>query len=376
MEQKEFGRSGKKVSLLGFGCMRLPILNGEESNINEPLATQMLRLAIDGGVNYIDTAYPYHQEKSEPFVGRALSDGYREKVFLATKSPVWKVEKREDFDRFLDEQLSRLQTSWVDMYLLHALHRKSWEKIQNLGALDFLQEKIQQGKIRYAGFSFHDEREVFMDILEAFDWDFCQIQLNYMDTEYQAGLKGYEAARSKGMGIVIMEPLKGGKLANIHPQSQQSLKRVHPDWSPARWAFQWLQNLPGVSTILSGMSTMAQVKENLDTFATTHPFTQTEHDAIAEVQEKLASLKLIDCTGCRYCMPCPENVAIPEIFSFYNNVELFNALGESQWAYNKMLKPEQRATSCVECGQCESKCPQNLAIPSLLRKAHETLFRE
>ncbi len=261
MLYRPFGRTGERVSILGFGCMRLPILDGRHENIDVPLATEMLRYAIDKGVNYVDTAYPYHGAAmdgtpgaSEPFVGEALQGGYRDKVMIATKLPPWLVKSREEMDEVLDGQLQRLRTDCIDCYLLHSLNAGQFKRMKELGALDFLDEAKRQGKIRFAGFSFHDEGAAFAPIVDAYDWDFCQIQYNYMDQEYQAGVAGLAHAYEKGLAVVVMEPLKGGRLAAKPPVSIQDLwDAASVRRTPAAWALRFVWDDPRVSVLLSGM---------------------------------------------------------------------------------------------------------------------------
>lgn len=380
MQYRKFGKLGFDVSILGFGCMRLPLMPGagggepDEGMIDEAEAIRMIRYAVDRGVNYIDTAYPYHKGNSELVTAKALKDGYRAKVKLATKLPIWLVKNSGDFDRYLDEQLEKLETDYIDFYLLHALNKERWNTVQELDVLGSLKKAIEKGKIRHAGFSFHEELGFFRTILDAFDWGMCQIMYNYMeDREWE---KHISYARDKGIGVVIMEPLLGGKLANNPPEEAARIWRNSGyDRSPAEWAFKWLYNHPGITLALSGMSTMEQVEENLkiaDT-STTDSLSEKELAAIDMVREVYNSLTKVKCTGCRYCLPCPNNVSIPEIFSFYNDASAYNIHKESAKKYSAMKESGKDASLCVECGKCEGLCPQQLPIIKHLKEAHEAL---
>jgi predicted aldo/keto reductase-like oxidoreductase len=376
MLYRTFGKTGEQVSNLGFGCMRLPVIDQQEEKIDEKLATDMLRTAIDHGVNYIDTAYPYHKGMSEPFVGKALQEGYRNKVFIATKLPSWEVNTREDCERVLNEQLDRLQTDHIDFYLLHALKKEWWEKLKNLGALDFLEQAIKDGRIRYAGFSFHDEIEHFKAIIDEYDWSFCQIQYNFMDEEVQAGTEGLRYAAEKDLGIVIMEPLRGGSLARSAPKDIQAIWDKAPERrSPAEWALRWVWHQPELSVVLSGMSAPEQVEENCRIAALAEPngLSDSELEIIEEVKQQYRQRIQVDCTACGYCMPCPSGVNIPRIFSVYNDRFIF---GEKRWShlmYTFASNDGEQASNCIECGECEEVCPQKIAIIADLKKCHEIL---
>jgi predicted aldo/keto reductase-like oxidoreductase len=378
MQYRKFGKHNLEVSALGFGCMRLPVFNGDDSNINEEESIKMIRHAIDNGINYIDTAYPYHKGQSEVLVGKALKDGYRERVMLATKSPVWLVKTFEDFHKYLDEQLEKLQTDHIDMYLLHALGKDRWDQLVKLDVFRFLKEAVDSGKVRYVGFSFHDELPVFKEILNSYDWDFTQIQYNYMDTEYQAGKEGLELAASKGIAVVIMEPLKGGKLAKTPPEEvsaiwdEASVKR-----SPADWALRWIWNHEEVTLLLSGMGEMPQVSENIKIAEDSLPnsMTQEELKLVKEVEKKYNELIKVNCTGCNYCMPCPFGVNIPRNFTLLNAASMYNEHAVNSGKYNDVAFEKDRASACKECGICETKCPQNLPIRSHLKETHAVLGR-
>ena len=376
MQYRSFGKLDWKPSALGFGAMRLPTIDDDPAKIDEELAVRMIRTAIDGGVNYVDTAWPYHREHSEPLVGRALQDGYRERAKLATKMPVWLTDAREDFDHYLNEQLVRLQTDHVDFYLLHGLNKTVWPKIRDLGVLEWAKGAIADGRIRHLGFSFHDELPVFKEIVDAGDWTFCQIMCNYMDIAFQAGREGLHYAASKGLAVVIMEPLRGGQLTQPAPEpvakvwSEAKTKR-----SQADWALQWLWNQPEVSLCLSGMTAMHHVEENLASADRAQVGSMSADDLalIDRVREAYRGLSPIPCTKCEYCQPCPSGVSIPRIFSIYNDRSMYGDEAQARRRYNRFMKPEERADNCVECGTCEGACPQQIEIIDWLKKVHAEL---
>jgi predicted aldo/keto reductase-like oxidoreductase len=375
MQYRTFGRLDWKVSALGFGCMRLPIIGADQANIDEPEATQMLRYAIDHGVNYVDTAYPYHEGNSERVVGRALKDGYREKVKLATKLPCWLVETADDFDKYLNQQLERLQTDRIDFYLLHGLNGKRWPKMRDLGALAWAEKAIADGRIGHIGFSFHDEYPVFQEIVDAYDWTFCQIQYNYMDIEEQAGTRGLQHAASKGLAVVIMEPLRGGRLVDPPEPVQEIWDSAAKKRTPADWALQWLWNQPEVSVVLSGMSTMVHVEENVASADSSGPGTLTaeERALVARVREKYRQLGPIPCTACGYCMPCPNGVNIPRNLEIYNEGVMYGRPDKARRSYSVWLPEDERASACVECGECEELCPQGIPISEWMPRVHQVL---
>lgn len=373
-----------EISRFGIGCMRLPLLtsagdSGKPAKIDEPEAVRMLRHGIDNGVNYIDTAYPYHQKKSEPLVGRALQGGYRDKVYLATKMPVWQTSSYADFQNILDLQLQRLRTDHIDFYLLHALNRQSWHKVRDLGVLDFLTEAKNSGKIRWAGFSFHDQLPLFKEIIDSYHWDMTQIQLNLLDSDFQAGLEGLRYAADREIMVAIMEPLRGGALAHSVPDDIMDIwNQAATRRSPAEWAFRWLANMPEVSVILSGVSTMEQLEDNLRIFADARPGTlePEETQLIARVQNMYRDKIKVGCTSCNYCMPCPFGVAIPEVFRLYNTMFLFAREEANKEKYRQLIDNEQDASICTECGQCETACPQGIKIIAKLKEAHIALTGE
>lgn len=379
MLYRRFGKTNEMVSILGFGCMRFPLLpGGDSSKIDEGESMKMVRYAIDNGLNYLDTAYPYHgngmSEKgsSEPFVAKVIKDGYREKVKIATKLPTWLIETREDMDKYLNEQLERLEIEYIDFYLLHTLNKKVWEKLKSLGVDEFLDSAIEDGRIKYAGFSYHDKAEYFNEIIDYYDFSFCQIQFNYLDEDYQAGLDGLKYAKSKDLGLVIMEPLRGGKLAAGLPQEAMDVfNNEDKEKSPAEWALRWVLNHSEVSIILSGMSTMDQVIENINISkeAKANSLSKSELNAVEKVKDIYKSRIKVNCTTCGYCMPCPQGVDIPRNFTIYNNYYMF----DEEKGYENLK--EKDASHCIQCKICETHCPQSIEISKELEKVVTTFQR-
>jgi uncharacterized protein len=374
---REMNKNGDKLSILGFGCMRLPQKRGTpgDGKIDEERATAQLRMAIDEGINYIDTAQPYHMGACEPFLGRALSQGYREKVKLATKLPHWLTNNRGDMDSVLNWQLKRLKTAQVEYYLIHALDGPSWEKVKSMGAVAFLDRAKSDGRIANAGFSFHGDQESFIRIVDEYDWDFCQIQYNFLDEKNQAGKKGLKYAASKNLGVIIMEPLRGGLLARKPPSEVEKLwietKEVR---TPAEWALRWVWNHPEVTVVLSGMNDEAHIRDNIRVANDGHPnsLSENESELVRRVGRKYRSLMRASCTGCRYCMPCPSGVDIPTCFEAYNYMHMY---GDAKWAKLFYIVrvgglgggSPGRASQCQQCGECQERCPQKLPIPELLK---------
>lgn len=371
MQYRTVPKNGDSLSALGFGAMRLPTKRGR---IDEDRATRLIRSAIDQGVNYIDTAFPYHGGESEKFLGRALQDGYREKVKLATKLPPWSVNTREDMDKILGIQLKRLQTNYIDYYLLHSLNAGIWEKLQNLGVIEFLESARNSGIIKNIGFSFHGDRKTFLEIIDAYDWTFCQIQYNYLDEQNQAGTEGLQYAASKNIAVMIMEPLRGGMLAGNLPKEVKDIyERSGSSKTAAGWALSWVWNHPEVTVVLSGMNDEKHLAENLRTCKSATPgsLTKTELEMMVTVKDSFSRLMKVSCTGCSYCMPCPFGVNIPQCFYFYNQYHMLSNKIITRGFYGMQLMggmgEPAHASLCRQCGKCVSKCPQKIDIPHELR---------
>jgi hypothetical protein len=359
--------------------MRFPTVDGQRvsANIDEPLAIGMLRHAIDRGVNYVDTAYPYHGGQSEVVVGRALRDGYRDKVRLATKQPVWMVQSSADFDKFLDEQLKRLDTPYIDFYLLHSLNKSTWTDIVlKHDLLARAKGALEDGRIRHLGFSFHDDYACFEQILNGSDlWDFCQIQYNYVDVENQAGTRGLQLVAGKGVAVVVMEPLMGGRLADPPREVLEALAQSEVKRTPAEWALEWLWDQSEVSVVLSGMSTMDQVEDNLRIAdrARAHAFTEADQAVVNRARELYRARTIIPCTKCGYCMPCPTGLDIPANFDFFNYAHTFDDLPNARLRYQMFFAESKRAGNCLACGSCEELCPQHIPIMEWMPKVEELL---
>lgn len=373
MKYRKFGKLGIECSAFGVGCMRFHMKKNEngESVVDEEQSTPIIRYAIDHGVNYFDTAYVYSERKNEIALGHALRDGYRERVHIATKLPPWTCNSYEDFGRVLDEQLANLETDYIDFYLVHSLNKGSWKKVYDMGICDFLDKAKASGKIKYACFSFHDNYETFIEIMDSYDWDMCQIQYNYLDVDAQATTRGLEYAASKGVPVVIMEGLRGGKLADVPSNVQKLFDEFPVKRTPVQWAFRFLCNHPAVATVLSGVNSMEQLKDNLEIFDMYDVGCMTpEEDAlIAAARDAYNSRTKVGCTGCGYCMPCPAGVDIPKVFSLWNRLFMFNDDISGSSAYKKMSEEKQTFESCVGCRACVEICPQKISIPEMLEKA-------
>ncbi len=375
MQYRELRNYEKKPSALGFGCMRLPTTDGVKSseNIDEDESIKMIRYAIDNGLNFIDTAYPYHGGNSEPLVAKALSDGYREKVMLSTKSPVWLIKEESDFEKYLDEQLERLQTDYIDFYFLHALSLDRWNELLSYNILEKAEEMKAKGKIKNIGFSYHDKNENFEIILNGYDkWDFCMLQLNYVDKHYQGGINAIKKAYDKGLDIFVMEPLQGGKIANLPEKFRTVFKDTGIEKDDVEWAFDYLWDLPQVSIILSGMSDMHQVETGVQYASRSEVgmLTYKEREALEKVGEMFRDLKAVPCTRCSYCMPCPKDVNIPTVLTIYNDIKLYDDYDDAKNNYDK-LNDNQKADKCVNCKLCEKMCPQHIKIGDEMQNIKE-----
>lgn len=372
---KYFDLNGEKISRLGFGCMRFKTIDGDNGKIDKKASSKDILEAIDKGLTYIDTAYPYHDGKSEKFIGEFLEENkLRDKIKLTTKLPCWLVKERGDFYKLLNEQLENLRTDHLDFYLLHSLDVKRFRQVVELGVLDFLTEIKEKGIVKHVGFSFHDEYPAFEEIIKAYDWDFCQIQLNYLDVNYQAGLKGYELAKEMGIPVVIMEPVKGGRLANP-PEEVRDLLKDFTNLSPAQEALKFPLSLDNVMTVLSGMNDIDQVRENLEMASTTdyNSLTKEDEDFYEKARAIYKSRERIGCTACEYCLPCTVDINIPKVFGLWNKAFLYDEEEKSKKEYQDYLKEGVSPTECIECGKCEGICPQNLEIIKGLKEADDYL---
>lgn len=362
---------GFKASLLGMGCMRLPLDEKGEVDVQHSIDT--IRKGIDEGITYVDTAYVYHNGFSERVLGMALKDGYREKVLIADKMPLWVTESKEDLDRILDKQLSRLGVDYIDIYLVHSVESEAIDVMKDYEIFKWLDQKKAEGKIKYAGFSFHDDYELFEEVIDYYNWDMCQIQYNYIDENYQAGRKGLDLAAEKGIPVVIMEPLKGGRLAGkMPPQIEPMWDDMSEERSYVDWGFRWVADHPQVMTILSGMSSMEQMIDNIGIFNEIVPCTlkKSDRENLKLIADKFNSIFEYGCTGCRYCMPCPQNIDIPKAIGYYNQLPVYDNADTIYIEYSWMAP--DTAEKCVTCRKCENVCPQSLPISDIMKKCVET----
>lgn len=361
MEYRKMENLGISTSLLGFGCMRFP--TNADGSINEEETLAMIDKAYQSGVTYFDTAYPYHDGRSEGMTGKALGRYPRDSYYLATKLPVWAVKEKGDAERIFHEQLDRLQMAYVDFYLLHAIGKERWKLIKEFDILDTCEKLRKEGKIKYIGFSFHDDYEAFEEIITSYQWDFCQIQFNYMDKDSQATLRGVKLAEELGIPMVIMEPVKGGSLANLPAEGVDELfKKMRPEASTASWALRYAASFGNVKVVLSGMSSMEQVEDNLATFDHFEPLSDAEQKVVEDVADALRRRVQNGCTGCRYCMPCPAGVDIPKCFGIWNTYHIYENGNQAKWQWTKEISDGRKASNCVKCGKCEQACPQHISI--------------
>lgn len=359
---------GNRVSLLGYGCMRFPEKDGQ---IDKESATALIDRAIAGGINYFDTAWPYHGGKSEGFLKEALIGRYdRSSFYIADKMPLWDLKEPADLNKTFGVQLERLGTDYVDYYLLHALSKNLWQKAQDLGAPAFLDQLKAQGRIRHAGFSFHDSPEVLQTILSAYDWDFVQLQINYYDWRHGRADEMYDMCAKRGLPVIVMEPVRGGSLARMHKDMVKIFTDARPEASVASWAIRFAASLPRVATVLSGMSSMEQLEDNLSTLSPLAPLDQAEYTAVERAMDVMDALPVTGCTGCRYCKDCPKGLDIAHLLACYDNYIKFDNDYHIRQRYLKDTPANQQGAACVACGACMKVCPQHLEIPALLKKIH------
>ena len=379
-----------KVSVLGLGCMRLPSRRINRLRAKTSSSVELIRYGIDKGINYIDTAWPYNLGDSEKILGEALQDGYREKVYLITKLPIFMVRKSKDFNKYLTTQMKRLKTDYLDGYLFHALNKGQFAKIKNLDLIKKMEEAKEEGLIRSIGFSFHDTLPVFKEIIDHYPWDISQIQYNYMDTCVQATDEGLSYAHKKGIAVVVMEPIKGGTLVNPPLDAQQILNSAENKRSPVDWALQFLWNKPEISVVLSGMGSKKMVQENCDSADRSgiNSLTSNDQMIIKQLAEVFRKRIKVPCTACGYCMPCPEGVNIPQNFACFNNVSLEESRFrrfQTRRAYKKLKNSKNKinlelsdgnANVCNKCGLCIEKCPQRINIPEELEKVKNNMEKQ
>jgi predicted aldo/keto reductase-like oxidoreductase len=372
MEYRTFNKNGEKISLLGFGCMRLPVIGENQENIDTELTSRMAAHAFEHGVNYFDTAYMYHGGQSESCIGQVLSAWPRQSFNLATKLPPWMVEKEGDLERIFAEQLARCKVDYFDYYLLHNVSRSKLENIRKNNIIEQLNQKRRQGLIRNLGFSFHDRPAVLEMIVKANNWDFAQIQLNYFDWELQDAKKLYHILATNNLPVIVMEPVRGGALASLSPEAVSILQQANPAASPASWAIRFAASLPQVLTVLSGMSSLEQVRDNVATMEKFVPLSQAERQTIDQALAAYRQSGAVPCTACQYCMECPAGVDIPKVFAIYNEFRVHRV--DNTFLLNLgVLGEEKQPRNCVQCGQCLPKCPQQIAIPDLMESINQTV---
>ena len=367
MEYRSYRDTDCRPSLLGLGCMRLPTLEPGGTAIDYARAGALVDEAVRGGITYFDVAYPYHGGGAEKFIGAALEKYPRESFYLATKMPLWKLETQEDMEQVFNEQLANCRVDYFDFYLCHAVDAERFEKIRRIGAFEFLARKKAEGKIRRLGFSFHDKPAVLRAICAAYPWDFAQLQLNYLDWTVQRAREQYEILQEYGLPCIVMEPVRGGALASLCPEAEAVLKAKAPGRSIASWAIRFAASLPGVLVVLSGMSSIEQLRDNISYMSDFKPLDKTETEAVEKVRGVYKGMELIPCTACRYCTDgCPKHIAIPDLFALMNAKQLHRDWNANYYYSNVHTAPGRRASDCIKCGKCEGSCPQNLPIRKLL----------
>jgi len=370
MQYRTIQKSGEKLPILGLGCMRLE--RTPDGKIDTDAAITMVRNAIKSGASYIDSAWIYHDGDNETVVGTALEGEWREKAFLVTKLPSWEVTTRDEMDGYLTEQLRRLGTDYLDAYFLHALTKDRWDNLVSLGVVDFLNQAKADGKIRYAAFSFHDTFDAFQEIIDAYDWDVCQIQYNYLDEECQAGTKGLSYAASRDVSVIVMEPLRGGLLSTNLPAEATAILDAAPvRRTPSEWGLRWVWDHPDVTVVLSGMTSDEQLKENCQTaeMGIAGSFLPEDHAIVQQIRDVFNAAIRVPCTRCGYCMPCPSGVNIPECLAQLNNTSISGDVEYGRFFYDGILIESGYASLCVQCGACEEKCPQKIRIMDYLQEA-------
>ncbi|MEE0776328.1 MAG: aldo/keto reductase [Bacillota bacterium] len=370
METRRFAQ--QNISLLGLGAMRLPLQEDSKTAIDEIKAGEMLDYALGHGINYIDTAYMYHGGESESYLGRALKAYDRSSYQLATKLPVWMAKDTVDLEKIFQEQLNRLQTEYFDFYLCHSLNQKNLDLARKYKAYEFMFRMKEEGRIRHLGFSFHDNPALLDEICKRYNWDFAQIQLNYIDWDFQKAKNQYEILEYYGLPCIVMEPVRGGALADLCPEANSVLQAASPSRSIASWALRFAAQLPNVLTVLSGMSNIEQLQDNINTMTDFEPLSPQEEETLSKALEIYRRTKLIPCTGCRYCMDCKQGVDIPKMFALHNEYRLGTS-GDIYLEHYEATKRSQRESNCTECGRCSEHCPQNIDIPTELRKTGEVI---
>ena len=371
MDRKFIEKFNASLPRLGYGCMRFPTKDGK---IDFEYSKKLIHYAYDNGINYFDTAYNYHGGESEILLGKVLTDFDRQSYFLTSKLPVWKVKEEGDAEKLFEEQLKKCNTEYFDFYLLHSLNKKSIQRVEKFNLYDFILKKKNEGKIKNIGFSFHDNNEVLQKFASAHKWDFIQLQINYWDWEENDAKSLYETLENLNIPCFVMEPVRGGFLASFAPHAMKRFKDCHPDQSIASWALRWVASLPNVALILSGMSNMEQLQDNIDTFTGIKAITDDEQKVIDEVIEDLRKIKPVPCTGCRYCMDCQFGVDIPGVFEIYNDYKKFQNKDIAKQSYFTDMNEEKQGGGCQKCEECVPKCPQHINIPEELEKIHKEML--